>query len=568
MKLQTKMTLLFSISISVIFSIAILFVSAWIWESNQDLTTRLNTQIIESKAAEAGSWLTQRISELRIISKTNVVMTMDPELKDFVNRLNDDLSPAYGNEYGTFAVGGTDGLGYVTDEQTIDISSRDYFREAMATSEEYVLSTPVLSKTDKSPIMLICYPVLNNENEKVGFVNGAVSLKRLTEITDGIQFYNGTSLILDSHGNIYTNAEDKLDGVTLDEVISHVPDGTVYTETYTLSDKSGAQMLFYVPVPDTNNWYLCTIVERSEIFGDTWLLIYSILAIWAILIIVVFILSYFISRTVTKPVKELSLAMEGVQSGNLDIHLTPAGKDEVSLLTGHFNQMVMDIRSLIDDKSKEQQEKYLLRLQVFQSQIKPHFLYNTLDTLHWKALEHDAEELAELVSNLSSFFRTSLSEGREFVPLKEEIEHVRSYLAIQQFRYSDILTYSINLPYSLEALIVTKFMIQPLVENAIYHGIKPKLSPGCINIKIHDGGTILAITVEDDGIGMSEIQLEKVIAQMCAGNPEKSYGLYNIHQRIQLIYGEKYGLTITSRENIGTKARICIPKIEEPDGNE
>jgi two-component system sensor histidine kinase YesM len=225
--------------------------------------------------------------------------------------------------------------------------------------------------------------------------------------------------------------------------------------------------------------------------------------------------------------------------------------------------MVTDIKKLMDRITKQQKEEGQRELQVLQSQINPHFLYNTLDTLQWKALEYDAVELSDLIISLSSFFRISLSKGKEFISLEKELEHVNNYLKIQQFRYSDILDYSINCDARLYSYQLPKIIIQPLVENAIYHGIKPKLNHGNITINVFDELDYLKIVVEDDGVGIPDerlIKIRKNLEEHISGN---NYGLYNVNRRIYLLFGEGCGLTINSNENQGTIITMKLLKVME-----
>ena len=221
--------------------------------------------------------------------------------------------------------------------------------------------------------------------------------------------------------------------------------------------------------------------------------------------------------------------------------------------------MVSKIRFLMDRIYEEEKEKRSAELMVLQAQINPHFLYNTLDNLQWKAYDYDALEIAEMVEALSNFFRISLSNGQEFIPLSEEIKHIENYLFIQEKRYEDILKFTIDFDSSLSEITVIKLIIQPIVENAIYHGIKPKLSSGNIEVSVYEINDYVYISVYDDGVGMDEETLNELRASLNIKNEKFGYGLYNVSQRIKLVYGENSGVEVSSTLGEGTTVLIKIP---------
>ena len=217
----------------------------------------------------------------------------------------------------------------------------------------------------------------------------------------------------------------------------------------------------------------------------------------------------------------------------------------------------------IEEQVKEEQK--LLRKAEFdllQSQINPHFLYNTLDAIVWSAEAGNQKQVVSMVGNLSDFFRLSLNKGKENVLIREELQHVRSYLEIQHIRYQDTLTFEINVPEEFNEYKIPKLTIQPIVENALYHGIKNKRGGGKITIYAEEKRDHFTIVVEDTGKGMDEERLRQVRKAIRDGTPEKNvvYGLYNVNERIRLNFGEGYGIHLESVLNKGTRVRIRLPK--------
>ncbi|MBR3058318.1 MAG: sensor histidine kinase [Clostridiales bacterium] len=224
----------------------------------------------------------------------------------------------------------------------------------------------------------------------------------------------------------------------------------------------------------------------------------------------------------------------------------------------------------IEEQVKEEQKQLRkAEFDLLQSQINPHFLYNTLDAIIWSAEAGNQKQVVSMVGNLSDFFRLSLNKGKETVLVSEELQHVRSYLEIQQVRYQDILRFEINVSESINDYRIPKLTVQPIVENALYHGIKNKRGGGTITITSEEKPDYYSIIVEDDGKGMAEDRLREVRRALRERNAENGgvygeksgvYGIYNVNERIMLTYGEQYGVHIESRLDKGTRVVIRLPK--------
>ena len=209
-----------------------------------------------------------------------------------------------------------------------------------------------------------------------------------------------------------------------------------------------------------------------------------------------------------------------------------------------------------------------LDLRLLQEQINPHFLYNTLDTIVWLIEGNKADEAVDMVVTLSDFFRLVLSGGKEFITLREEKQHINSYLEIQKVRYRDILEYDIRIDEELYDYQILKLTLQPLVENAIYHGIKYKRAKGCIHISGEKDGDILRLIVSDNGVGREEEELEQLRREMerpCR-ETEKGFGLANVNERIHMYFGGEYGLGIESGKMVGTTVTLTIPATKAKRG--
>lgn len=272
-------------------------------------------------------------------------------------------------------------------------------------------------------------------------------------------------------------------------------------------------------------------------------------------------MSLMISQSISKPLRELQSVTEQVIGGDFEVRAGVQTGSEVRALSNSFNLMIDKINELLRQVKEEQIHLRNAELELLQAQINPHFLYNTLDTIVWLAEAGESGKVVEMVQSLSNFFRISLSRGREIITLEEEMQHVRSYLEIQRFRYQDILDYEIRVEDEVRGCFIPKITIQPLVENALYHGVKNRRGKGKIVIRSVKHNDYFELLVEDNGIGMEQERLDQIRTGMLYRAPAAGniYGLYNVNERIQLRFGEDYGLSIESVYLQGTCVSIRLP---------
>ena len=295
----------------------------------------------------------------------------------------------------------------------------------------------------------------------------------------------------------------------------------------------------------------------------TWMLRFCLIALAGV-VVAVGIMSYLIPLSITRPFTELSQVTDEIAKGNLSVRANVNTGVEATALSNSMNTMIDKINELLEQVTIEQTRLRKAEFELLQAQINPHFLYNTLDAIIWLAEAGEQKRVVGMVRNLSDFFRTSLNQGKDINSIKEEMLHVKSYLEIQHVRYQDILSYDIEVPESLYIYSIPKITIQPLVENALYHGIKNKRGMGHISICGQAGEKDFTITVTDDGVGIDETRLRQVQSgiQNKVLTGKDFYGLYNVCERIRLNFGEEYGIFIESVYGEGTSVRVILPYVE------
>jgi two-component system, sensor histidine kinase YesM len=293
------------------------------------------------------------------------------------------------------------------------------------------------------------------------------------------------------------------------------------------------------------------------------------LVLTLLVILLAMLSAWIISESIYIPIKKFQDVTRTIADKDLEVLMTSENRDEMVQLGLSFNAMVRKIRELLEDKIREQENLKKNELKLLQAQINPHFLYNTLDTIICMAETNKNASVIEIVSALTSFFRVTLSKGKDWIRISEEIEHVRSYLTIQKMRYRDILDFQVDVDEAILGGTILKLTLQPLVENALYHGIKNKRNGGTIwvrgSLKTPD---LICLEVEDNGIGFTPSKLLQVQADLSDDSSpvevsENGFGINNVNKRIKLYYGKQYGLNIESEYLHGTKISLQIPIIRD-----
>ncbi|MCH1939530.1 cache domain-containing sensor histidine kinase [Holdemania massiliensis] len=564
MTLRTKLCWSFLACILIVFLPILAITETQLRPASEKQTLQQTSQLVNAKAAEVGSWLNQRISEIRIIHEFPGTQSLDfDQLRPYLSSLNEVLRQQYGNPEEAFAVGGVDGQGWINDKLTIDVHQRPYFIEAMATEQEYVISKPVISKSDAKPIFLICYPIRNENKEKIGFINGSVNLDKFTDILSSVSIYDGFSWIMNREGLAYTAAPEVFDEIQLTEEDLQALASQAEIAGYLKLDSDRSDTIFYASVPYAPGWLYCVQVSDAKLFSSFDQVVGMMVGFAFFLLICAALLAWRLSNSITAPLKRLEQSVLAVANGNLNTVFCNSGSDEIVRLGRSFNEMVAQLRQLINQVVSVQQQKRKAELRALQAQINPHFLYNTLDTIQWKALEHDAGEVSDMIWQLSQMFRIALNDGRELIPVADEIRHVESYLTLQKMRLLDHFAYTLSVEPGCSEILIPKLILQPLVENSLVHGLDRKRKDGQIAIEIRRQGELILLSVQDNGKGLDPQSLQRLTQELASHQESDHYGLYNINERLYLTYRDQYRLTLESPSGKGFRITLAFPAEEE-----
>jgi two-component system sensor histidine kinase YesM len=329
--------------------------------------------------------------------------------------------------------------------------------------------------------------------------------------------------------------------------------------------KAGNEQKLYTVDTTSFGWKIVGVTYPDDLVANKQQM-QGTAALWgAVSLICAMAISVLLSYALTKPLKNLEMNMKKAERGEFDIRVEIESTNEIGKLARTFNLMILKIKELMSQIVMEQEMKRVSELKALQAQIKPHFLYNTLDSIIWMAETGKMEEVVEMTSSLSKLLRSTIGEGEELIPIARELEHIRHYLTIQNMRYRHKFTYSIEVDEDILECSILKMVLQPLVENAIYHGIKHNPEQGHILIKGKREQKDITIQIIDNGVGMNPDQMGKLLLQKPDYRIGSGVGVANVNHRIQLYFGDHYGLSFASEMEEGTTVTLRIPALYEEE---
>lgn len=412
------------------------------------------------------------------------------------------------------------------------------------------------SSNEKSKIVYL-NPVMENVTGKaIGVIAVEVNTSSFTNLLLNNQsdFKNHYTVIVNKEGNVITSNKNIQHG-WLSSALKSFNEGTRNFET----EWRGDTYYIYGQYNGITGWRTFSSILLSELFPNATILRNNIVLIVFIAIAIACIIVYYLSLTYTRPIEQLSVAMKRVQDGEYSISLPVKRNDEIGKMLKTFNYMTDTINHLISEVYEVKIAQKNAELGALQAQINPHFLYNSLDSLNWMLIDRGDYDISDLVISLSEILKYSVHGGKAFVTLEEELKYIESYLQIQKNRFEERLTYEIKREKETDRVYIPRMILQPIVENAILHGLDYAPKGGDIKIYSEIVDNRLLIVIQDNGAGMDEEQLGKLKNKIKEGAFDSdSIGIQNVERRIRLYYGAGYGLSIESVKDQGTKVMITL----------
>ena len=457
-----------------------------------------------------------------------------------------------------------------------NVLEKDFFKKSMAESEYINFSMPhIRDLFDR------------NENS----YSWVISLSRAVEVTDEGKATQALLLINLNYRyfeEIFSNVNLGNGGyvyLTNDrgDIIWHPKQNEIYSGRFNEDNKYAATLKDGITVENLRGknitlnvrtigytgWKLVGVTPSAALGVDGIKFRFFVLFVADLFLFLLAMINAFISDKISNPIKRLDGSVREIESGNLDVEIVPSGSYEVEHLGKSIKNMLGRIKVLMSDLVAEHNAKRKSEFDTLQSQINPHFLYNTLDIIVWMIENENSDKAVNIVTALAKFFRISLSKGKNIITVKDEVEHVRNYLMIQNMRFKNRFEYSIDVDEKVLSYSSLKLMLQPLVENAIYHGMEFMDGDGEIDVKVFKEDDSLYFTITDNGLGMSEDMVETLLSKDFVPSKKGSgIGVKNVNERIKLYFGSEYGLKVESEPDEGTKITIHLPAVVYGENDE
>ena len=461
-------------------------------------------------------------------------------------------------------------------KDNINVLEKDFFKKSMAESEYINFSMPhIRDLFDR------------NENS----YSWVISLSRAVEVTDEGKATQALLLINLNYRyfeEIFSNVNLGNGGyvyLTNDrgDIIWHPKQNEIYSGRFNEDNKYAATLKDGITVENLRGknitlnvrtigytgWKLVGVTPSAALGIDGIKFRFFVLFVADLFLFLLAMINAFISDKISNPIKRLDGSVREIESGNLDVEILPSGSYEVEHLGKSIKNMLGRIKVLMSDLVAEHNAKRKSEFDTLQSQINPHFLYNTLDIIVWMIENENSDKAVNIVTALAKFFRISLSKGKNIITVKDEVEHVRNYLMIQNMRFKNRFEYSIDVDEKVLSYSSLKLMLQPLVENAIYHGMEFMDGDGEIDVKVFKEDDSLYFTITDNGLGMSEDMVETLLNKDFVPSKKGSgIGVKNVNERIKLYFGSEYGLKVESEPDEGTKITIHLPAVVYGENDE
>lgn len=457
-----------------------------------------------------------------------------------------------------------------------NVLEKDFFKKSMAESEYINFSMPhIRDLFDR------------NENS----YSWVISLSRAVEVTDEGKATQALLLINLNYmyfEEIFSNVNLGNGGyvyLTNDrgDIIWHPKQNEIYSGRFkednkyaatlkdgiTVENLRGKNITLNVRTIGYTGWKLVGVTPSAALGVDGIKFRFFVLFVADLFLFLLAMINAFISDKISNPIKRLDGSVREIESGNLDVEIVPSGSYEVEHLGKSIKNMLGRIKVLMSDLVAEHNAKRKSEFDTLQSQINPHFLYNTLDIIVWMIENENSDKAVNIVTALAKFFRISLSKGKNIITVKDEVEHVRNYLMIQNMRFKNRFEYSIDVDEKVLSYSSLKLMLQPLVENAIYHGMEFMDGDGEIDVKVFKEDDSLYFKITDNGLGMSEDMVETLLSKDFVPSKKGSgIGVKNVNERIKLYFGSEYGLKVESEPDEGTKITIHLPAVVYGENDE
>ena len=541
--------------LSLMLCVLVVIIGSFYWVQSSELFHREVEEHTIHEIDTSAKYIEQYVSNLK---STSIALAQSKEIqtyaqndhinnKDAIHQLFDTILKSHPDFIAILFVT-KDGRILKTgmDEEMVtstDMMAQEWYKEAILKS-----NTPIIKSTKNNSnqvVISISQEIKGEDGQHLGVIRLDVDYQELEKYVKELSLgTNGYAFVIEKDGTIIYHPDSEVFESVEKQMsvqdISNSPMDSMVSEDY----------FVHKSTIENGDWVLVGVSSFSSFKETSFKLLAIVSAVGIVSLMICMFGIYALMRYQLLPVKQLGQVMKKVEEGDTTIRAQENGAQEFQVLAASFNQMLEKIEKLMQDEKEQEALTRVYELKALTSQINPHFLYNTLETIIWMAEFQDHKKVVEITKALSNYFRLSLNAGNELVTLQQEIEHVRQYLFIQKERYGDKLNYRIDFSEEIPPIMIPKIVIQPLVENAIYHGIKEIDRPGLIDITLLKIDEWIEICIADNGVGMSG---KETSSKQLGG-----IGIKNVTERLKLFFGEAFTMTIDSKPNEYTKVYLRI----------
>ena len=559
MRKQSLATRLFGY-LSLMLLVLVVIIGSFYWVQSSELFHREVEEHTIHEIDTSAKYIEQYVSNLK---STSIALAKSKEIETYAQNGQANNEEAIHQLFDTILKSHPDfrAILFVTkdgrilktgmDEEMVtssDMMAQEWYKEAVIKS-----NTPIIKSTKNNSnqvVISISQEIKGEDGQHLGVIRLDVDYQELEKYVKELSLgTNGYAFVIEKDGTIIYHPDSEVFESVEKQMsvqdISNSPMDSMVSEDFFVHKSTIGNV----------DWVLVGVSSFSS-FKETSLKLLAIVSAVGIISLMICMFGiYALMRYQLLPVKQLGQVMKKVEEGDTTIRAQENGAEEFQVLAASFNQMLEKIEKLMQDEKEQEALTRVYELKALTSQINPHFLYNTLDTIIWMAEFQDHKKVVEITKALSNYFRLSLNAGEEIVSLRQELEHVRQYLFIQKERYGDKLEYYIDELDGIPELTLPKIVLQPLVENAIYHGIKESERPGKITVTVSKRDAFVDICIADNGVGIEQNTTSK--------KELGGVGLRNIQERLTLFFGESFSMEIQSEKNVYTKVYLHLPLKKE-----
>lgn len=577
-----RYTIFISFTITALIAIVMTGVTFYLRFSNQLENTLQseNQMLVEQVSQSLNDYLRNMI---HLSDTLNYQVIKNAEIPSLA--VNEQLQLLYdsnSNYIKNIAVFSADGTALVTAppairREKVDVAQELWFQRALEQTENLHFSTPTVQTlfmdagNQYSWILTLSSftEITQNKRALQGVLLIDLKYSAIAELFKNVSLTNnGYVYLVDSDGTLLFHPQHQLIATGLIEE-ENLPYTSFRDGNYSF-DIRGEKCSVIVRTVGYTGWSVIGVIPQRGLTLNSRQNILFILILLLLYFAIIILVNAYISNKLTDPIKNLELSVQQLERDRAEADIYVGGSQEIQHLGRSIQQMVLQLRQLTNDIVAEQTQKQKSELNALQAQINPHFLYNTLDILVWMIEKNQPGEALKIVSALARFFRLSLSKGKNIIPVQDELEHARNYLMIQQMRYKNKFLYTIEADEGALRLTTIKLVLQPIIENAIYHSMEFMMDgEGEIHIRAHVQDGDLYMSVQDNGLGMPLHVVDNLLTKTSPSSMGSGIGLKNVHERIILYFGREYGVMIHSEPDEGTCITLHMPAVpyEEMEDN-